>query len=160
MGGRRLIGLCGWAGCGKDYLASQLGWHRAAFADELKSDVCKLLDILPSTLEKNKAKYRKLLVAYGETKRADDLDHWIGRIKLVDGVDGVDTVITDLRYPNEARWVIGQGGKVIYVHRHGIFPANPEEQKSVAELLGKYEHTVLYNDEGAIERLKVIAEAA
>lgn len=150
----RLIGLTGFARSGKDHLARAIGWKRAAFADALKRDVAGMLGLTMEGLEGLKQKLRPLLVEYGKAQRLIDPDYWVKRIQFD---PEADTVITDVRYINEARWVKERGGIVVYVNRPGIEPANDEEANSIHELLAHtYHHGVTNEGEGGIERLREI----
>jgi hypothetical protein len=43
-------------------------------------------------------------------------------------------IITDLRYLNEAEWVVKNGGIVIRVERYGVKPVNDEELRSIRQI--------------------------
>ena len=57
-------------------------------------------------------------------------------------------VITDVRYPNECRWIRGLGGKVVFLNRPGVVPANEEEAGSIqAAVCANLIDLVVSNDE-------------
>lgn len=127
-----LVGVAGFARTGKDTLVQQIGWPRAAFADELKADLHTAVTGLGLDVNDpaHKEMARPLMVEYGRLGRKANPDVWISRLFL----PPVRAAIADLRYVNEARWVIRQGGLVVRLHREGYGPANEEEAESFAEL--------------------------
>lgn len=50
----------------------------------------------------------------------------------------VPVCLTDLRYGDEAAWVIGNLGHLFYIRRPGVEPANDEEARSINEVLQRY----------------------
>lgn len=138
-----LIGLTGYARAGKDTaaLGCAVSFKRMAFATALKKDVENMLKAsgidpyADFSLEDCKIKYRPLLVAWGQIKRAEDPDYWIKKIKITPSIASVENIIiTDVRYANEIEWIKEMGGKVILIARPEIGPANDEERKSFAEI--------------------------
>ena len=128
-----LLGLLGKKRSGKDtvanYLVSQHGFTRFAFADALKD---YLLDIDPPIdgrplsqiidrwgWEKAKEipQVRSLLQDTGSALRSLDPNFWIDIIR--EQVDAADTpvVISDVRLPNEATWIKDSGGALWRIHR-------------------------------------------
>lgn len=144
----RLIGLCGYARSGKDSVAEILsadyGFTRVAFADALK-DVAYLAD--PHFL-------RPLVDAYGwdaakkEPKVREFLQDLGVAVRLILGPDTwIDaalpdtkppfgspvqplTVVSDVRFPNEAAAIRERGGVVWQVVRPGVGPVNAHESES------------------------------
>ena len=137
-----IIGLCGYAGVGKDTAAANMpGWVRFAFADALKADLAPLLADIGCDLANpdHKAKARPLLVAWGATARAFAPDYWIERLFRAIGFHSANTggkqiVITDVRYSNEVQAILDLGGKVIRIRRSGYGPANSEEHTSFFQI--------------------------
>lgn len=135
-----IIGLCGYAGVGKDTAAELMpGWRRFAFADSLKADLEALLfDVgcdLSQSEHKNRA--RNLLVAWGATARAFKPDYWI--VRLLHTLEFAEKhlsisniVVTDVRYLNEVDALRRLGAVTIRIHRPGFVAANDEEFNSIA----------------------------
>ena len=142
-----IIGLCGNARSGKDTFCriaqifldkKKVGAARAAFADELKKDLddlCRHKIGFSAFTEdpENKEILRPLLVSYGtDIMRKLDENWWIERIDKTLGVHQqleLLPIITDVRYPNEMKWIQEEkNGVCIHLTRHGIGPANKEEK--------------------------------
>lgn len=156
-----VIGFCGYARSGKDTAAAALtrrGWVRVALADALKRDVAAAVGAslteaggreFPGFDDATKTRLRPLLVEYGRSLRALDPGHWIRRADAAVArarAQGHGVVVTDIRYHDEALWIQGLGGAVIYIDRPGTGAANAEERDSVAELLDKSPPKfILYN---------------
>lgn len=166
----KLIGICGYARAGKDTAADMIHdlsdgiyYRKAAFANVLK-DECNLMlsmvdDEFPDLhLEEDKIKYRDFLVFWGKFRREKFRpDYWID--KLVDSID-VDIedpdrglVISDVRYPNEAKWIKDRGGIVFYIDRPGVVAANYEEAGTIGEILEKKLYDIIIHNNGTLEDL-------
>jgi hypothetical protein len=160
-----VIGLSGVARSGKDTFFNLLEGelekqkcHRVAFADELKKDLRGLLleefniDVLNIKNDEEKKLIRPLLVSYGTLAREIAPDHWIKKIsKKVEKnyKDGLISVITDVRYPNEIDWVSSFDKSInIYIDRVGVGPANEEEAKNCPKLKLKSTHTITWETFG------------
>lgn len=132
----RIVGLCGYAGVGKDAICTALGWKRTAFADALKSHIDPLFP--EGTPKETK---RPVYVAYGRAMRTLDPNYWISCLSLL---QAPEICIADVRYVNEAKFILGLGGVVVRLHRKGVVPANEEEHVSIfqvcAELTGRVVH--------------------
>lgn len=179
-----LIGLLGYAGAGKDTVASLLpGFERRAFADKLRElalrinpDLCDNLNgctYLGSLVDYHgwdKAKreipeVRRLLQDLGQGAR-----EVLGDTVWIDAVlppalpgfpptgtyDTLDVVITDVRYPNEAERILALGGKLCVVVRPGVDPVNNHASEGYAQWIERFEHSVILND-GSIDDLKLQA---
>ena len=131
-----IIGLGSKAQIGKDYAAAQLRAYfsvqRIAFADALKDDLRFLFkqnnldfDMLISEPDIKKI-IRPLLVAYGHTMREFNDDIWVDRALKNRNLDAEVTVITDVRYPNEAKRLKELGGYYIDIETN-VPPANDVE---------------------------------
>lgn len=136
-----VIGVMGNARCGKDtaYLSIKdiffdLDVHRVAFADELKKECDGFLrdNIGISAFTESpeeKEIIRPFLVTYGtHVRRKLDPSCWIKKAEesMCYGEESIN-VVTDTRYPNEAKWVKKNNGLLIFLNRNGIEPANEEE---------------------------------
>jgi hypothetical protein len=138
-----IVGLCGYAGSGKSTLAGQLeDYDKVSFAAVLKEDVRKMLLTQGVTVDftdaEDKKEYRDFLVFWGAFKRKQDPDYWIKQLFLKNAELFADSsnriVIDDVRYANEARWIMSKGGMAIHVGRPCYGPANSEEADSITEL--------------------------
>ena len=137
------VGLCGFARVGKDTAAEHLvEYQRFAFADALKVEASKMMEAIGIEADWAdpvfKARWRPLLVALGAGRRSIDPDYWIKRLIFTLAANSIDKrdniVVTDVRYANEVRWILSQGGAVIRIERPGHEPANSEETRSFLEI--------------------------
>ena len=120
-----LIGISGKKRSGKNTVASILQElsvepvQELAFADDLKNDICKMLGVCREEIENDKAVYREMLQAYGvymRVKHGDD--YWVERtFKKIVYKENDLCIITDVRFPNEAKFIQSSGGYVIRVVR-------------------------------------------
>ena len=141
----KLIGITGFARSGKDTFFSCASSYldsinktssRYAFADVLKSECDPLtrqyagISCFTSN-DEEKALIRPLLVAYGtHLRRRINPNCWIDRISDEVGASLSQNhyvFITDVRFENEAQWILSEGGAVINVCREGVGAANPDE---------------------------------
>lgn len=147
----QLIGLCGFAGAGKNAIADAMAWPTAAFADSLKQDIDGLEGLVDLDLftgePSHKERLRPLLVAYGVAMRSFDRDYWISRLYYShESRKTGKCVITDVRYLNEARYILNHGGLLFYIHRPGIVAANDEEYRSISVIMSEIGPTVIENE--------------
>lgn len=146
----RIIGLTGAAGAGKDTVAGILGLHkRVAFADALRREVCDAFGVSGATslLTNRETKAvptpwlstrnctdagfckltpdhavwrspREIMQLWGtEYRRAQDADYWVKQVEpLLTG----PTVVTDVRFDNEANLIRRHGGEIWQVARPGF----------------------------------------
>ena len=150
-----ILGLCGAARSGKDTffefaekISKEEGvtLQRLAFADVLKEELDDFLltrfGISAFTdSSEEKSIIRPIMVAYGEAKRnLSKGTYWIDRVTPKaeqNKKDGIVSVVTDVRYLNELKWLKSMGGnegRSIYIEREGILPANEEEEKNDPDL--------------------------
>lgn len=133
-----LVALSGPARVGKDTLLRTrfAGYSRCAFADELKLRVSRTIGVSLGHLERNKARYRGLLVDVAEAAREADPDIWVKRLEQSRAweVRGDRNVVTDVRYVNEAQFLHDLGYEVWMLSRDGIAPANEVEARTLAEV--------------------------
>lgn len=140
----KIVGLCGFSRVGKDTASMHMpGYHRIAFADNLKARLRNILEDVCCDLTNpaDKEKARPLMVELGRTVRAFDPDHWIRQaFYRLDYYESQHFktpprfIITDVRYANEVQAILDKGGIVIRIHRPGYGPANLEEERSFAEI--------------------------
>lgn len=135
-----IIGLVGYAGSGKSTIARALAKIIRprpvimSFAGVLKEKVAEALDVPLDYIEANKPSIRPLLVEMGRTGRKVNPSMWIDYLDATRPRDML-TIIDDVRYLNEAAYITGRGGTVIYVGRTGVGPANDEEANSIGEVM-------------------------
>ncbi len=142
----KLIALCGAAGAGKDTVADILPARKLAFADALYREVAEAWGIEQHVLRCRETKEtpqerlalfrcaddnfvvdshfgdhwgvarspRQILQWWGDYRRAQDPDYFVKQMRP----DG-DTVITDVRFPNEAALVRQLGGQLWQIRRPG-----------------------------------------
>lgn len=168
-----LIALCGYAQAGKDTVAkilSEFGYYRVAFAGSLKEDLRGFvlthygLDV--GRVEgKEKEMIRPMLVAHGRIKREMNPNHWVElaevHMSLLRSIGASERfVISDLRYPNEAKRVKELGGEVWLVVRTGFHPANEEELTSISNIVGAELYDRFIDNSGSIDELRKSVEGA
>jgi hypothetical protein len=129
-----LLGLAGYAGCGKDALALAMapaGWSRVALADriravayDLDTTVAEAVDDTSWDEAKREVPYvREYLQFIGQVMRANlGPDVWLNAV--LEQLPLGPVVITDVRMPNEADAIKAAGGRVIRITRPGVGPAN------------------------------------
>ena len=163
-----LIGLCGYARSGKDSVADCMkGFKKLAFATALKREVQRMLDVSSEkggsvVDDKDKAKYRPMLVAWGQIKRSIKPDYWIRKLATTyNRICAEDIVITDVRYKNEIDWIHQMNGIVIMIARPGVGPANDEEKRSFGEILDSDKTGIDYTivNDGSLADLKLKTKA-
>ncbi len=157
----RILGICGFARSGKDEFGRVLvgkGFTRVAFADSLKQEISRHLGVTVETLEEEKAIWRPLLVEWGRGRRRLDPDCWIKRAS--ENLPAGDIVVTDVRYPNEAKWIWSLGGYLVRIIRPGVEAANEEERVSICHvdaIAGA--HTFWIDNNGTVQDLHEKAKA-
>lgn len=141
-----IVGLIGYAQSGKDTVASRLvdacNFKRYAFADNLRKALYKLNPVLsqygdgtPIRLAhhvdavgweraKKTAEVRRLLQEYGSTIREIDEWFWVRPVMNAINEHNRLSVITDVRFPNEAKAIRDAGGMLVRVVRPGVGPVN------------------------------------
>lgn len=144
----KLIGLTGLAHCGKDtaadILCAEFGYTKLAFADPLKKAVASIANEPVSNFYDNNLKEMPCPVT-GRTRRVtmqavgEGLRHilgqniWLANMACRLQTSPVGVVISDVRYDNEAKFILGHGGVVIKIHResaglHGAVGNHSSEQ--------------------------------
>ena len=144
------VGIIGRARSGKDtagaWFVEQRGYQRVAFADELKAAALRVDPIVQAyddredwgdgdlrlseavrldgwEAAKSNAEVRRFLQHLGASIRAIDPDFWLraALAKADEANDaGKSTVITDVRYPNEAAALRARGWHLLHIERPGI----------------------------------------
>ena len=157
---KRLIGLVGYSGSGKDSVAEELcrwgGYTRYAFADSLKALLLATdrtfgdsLERLEDWKRRGLHETREKLQRLGQTLRDYDEDFWV---KSMPATLADKAIITDIRYDNELDWVKKRGGIVVAVHRPGYGPVNDHKSETNTTRLLELADTTVTNN-GTIEEL-------
>lgn len=162
-----IIGISGVARSGKDTLANgfvrilkEIGVksQRLALADELKSECRSFIkktlniDVLNMTDEEKKI-VRPFLVFWGtHVRRKANENCWIDALEKRKKPDTL-TIVSDIRYQNEADWIKQSGGFLIHIARldqNGEFiqPPNEEEKENDPLLIEKSNISFVWNTFG------------
>ena len=144
----KIIGLCGFARSGKNSFADfivelgnesspPLSFKNVSFAyalrKELEGFVEQKLGISTFTEDpREKEIIRPLLVCWGTAivRNKIDKDYWVKKIKntvKMNRKTGITSIITDVRFTNEVKWIKEEGGVSIFLEREGVGPTNPDE---------------------------------
>lgn len=167
-----LIGLTGYAGSGKDtvreVLESKHGIDGLAFADPIRDMLTALFDtcgVDPEWMTKRELKeqdipqigasYRKLAQLLGtEWGRAIHSDFWLkiaaAKIAMYNEFDSLGSVISDVRFPNEAAWIKGNGGVIWKIIRPGVEPVRAHASE---DLIAGLPYDYVIDNRGTIEDL-------
>lgn len=161
-----LIGLSGKAGSGKDTVGACLvekhGFQRHAFADAVRH-LAKSIGWDGMKDERGRA----TLITIGMAGREYAADFWVSVLwGMLEGRHGPrptewpNIVITDVRFPNEARWVRNNCGRLWRVDgRQAVVSAGVAASESETALDDyKFEATIVNN--GDIAQLRGLVECA
>lgn len=143
----RLIGLCGYARSGKDEVAKILtdehGYQRVAFADALKDVayladrhfLAPLVDAYGWEAAKQEPRVREFLQDLGVAVRLTlGVDTWVNAaLSHYPYAVYPLTVVSDVRFPNEAAAIRERGGQVWRVTRPGTGPVNGHESETALD---------------------------
>ncbi len=167
-----LIGLCGYAGVGKDtaaqVLLEEFSFQRIAFADPIKGALLALDPLVPgpedgqycrlSEFAKDRSwseikefpEVRRLMQSLGTEvgRNLFDADLWVklAERKLESTLSVGDVVVTDVRFPNEARLIRGYGGMLVRVERPEFGPINEHVSDRASERW-TYDHKIDNDDD-------------
>lgn len=135
----QIVGLVGKKGSGKDTVAAFMGCKTIAFADPLRTVVQTLFDLSPELMvgaDKEKpgpmgVSYRRAMQIVGTEIVRKQIKDLLPELKVEDGQFWVEhvrrtlqkmhaegerkVVITDVRFPNEAKAIVDMGGRLIHV---------------------------------------------
>ena len=164
-----IVGMCGYAGVGKDTAADalvRLGFFKLAFADMVRGLAMPIAHYFGLDLNNRKDKeiLRPILVDIGRIGRQIKHDMWIKPVMTyIDEHPGLDFVIPDIRYHNEADEILKRDGLIFYIERPNYGPANDEEYHSIEIIkqLLKDDLIYIYNNRDVKtlqERIKEIVE--
>lgn len=150
----QLVGLCGYAGAGKDTVADYLvrahGYKKLSFADPMRAMLGTLLDVCGIDrawlTDRDKKElpvpglgvsYREMAQTLGtEWGRGLYEDFWleVARTTARNQPDA-KFVVSDVRFPNEAKWLRDADGRLFYISR-GVPPVRKHVSEQHAETLG------------------------
>ena len=145
-----LIGFSGYARTGKDEASKALeefGYKRVAFADKLRNFLYALNPKVSGNVRVRDVILTHGWAGYKDTRYGSEIRSLLQKLGTEAGrnvmgeniwVDatlaGLDPqgkyVITDCRFPNEARAVQESGGKLYRIHREGVGPANDHSSET------------------------------
>ena len=136
-------------------MLEELGFQRIAFADPIKKALLALDPLIPSPQEgqflrlseyaeshswseiKEYPEVRRLMQVMGTEvgRNLFDPDLWVklAKRKLESTLSVGDVVVTDVRFPNEARLIRGYGGVLVRVERPGFGPVNEHVSDRASE---------------------------
>jgi hypothetical protein len=156
-----IIGLTGRAGAGKDtvahYLVERYGFAQLSFAEPLREMLCALLEhagidhayvtepalkaqLIPGLGVSARTLMQTLGTEWGRQLIASDL--WVRLLELNAGMPHGPVhdrlVISDVRFLNEAAWVVQHGGVVCGINREMEMPTGPlhESEANLAAICG------------------------
>ncbi|MFF3015849.1 hypothetical protein [Streptomyces sp. NPDC057939] len=175
-----LVGLAGFARSGKDSAAQALvegGWRRDAFADRLKDFLLRQNPLVPAHPDTPPYRLVNLIAAYGwegakekfpEVRRllhttGSDAgrvtlgeDVWVNALFKDHEPEREALVVSDVRFPNEARAIQSRGGVVIWIDRPGVGPAKDQHGLPYVSEIGlrnwKFDATLM--NDGTLEDLR------
>lgn len=161
---RRVVGLVGRAGAGKDTLADRLcatvQFNRRAFADPLRAAVKAITgwkDIMFTPEFKNKVdpfwgkSPRQFMQHLGQSMRLLQQDVWIKAFEawLADQPVHIPLVVTDVRHPDEVECIRSLGGLIVNVRR-GEADMQPVEHVS-EEMAASFSNSTSWWSDAAFE---------
>jgi hypothetical protein len=169
-----IIGLTGYAQSGKDTLANILveeyGFKRVAFADKIRQFLYEvnpmvgcspsgylkdLVDLVGWDAAKQEPQVRRLLQDLGVgARKVFGEEFWIDRA-LASIFREENTVVTDVRFTNEADMIKHQDGQVWRVKRNNVSAVN--SHVSEHEMDG-YAVDQIFTNNGSVEDLKTLLQ--
>lgn len=143
-----LIGVAGYGRTGKDTVASLIRElardvvkiKTYKFADKVREEcavACAEIGIDPWTEDPvEKERIRPWMIDIGAGRRDEDPGFWIKALDktMTQDKESDIKIVTDVRYQNEADWIMGQRGILILLHRRGFEALNAEEARQTSRL--------------------------
>ena len=175
----RLIGITGKAGSGKDtladYIASKYGARKMALADPIK-EILNSLFGFPASAWKDREWKEKVAPMIGHSPRVliqslgtqwgrmINEDLWVSKLvaKWRES-DGALTIVPDIRFDNEAVFMLRSGSMIIRIDRNEVEPvAQHESENGVQDQLvhltiennGTFEDLFAAFDEAIVKHVK------
>jgi RecA/RadA recombinase len=110
------VALCGRAGSGKSHIARELVTSGACPGGVVSLTTALKNDLAVLGVSKGQPFARDMMIAYGQNRRAIDVDYWIKRLGESLHEDwGRGIVCDDLRFPNELAHFRGLGFLIVRV---------------------------------------------
>ncbi|MFF7361070.1 hypothetical protein [Streptomyces sp. NPDC008125] len=178
------IGLIGHAQAGKDSVAGRLhqryGYQRVAFADRVRAAALRTDPLIPtsygvhtrlSTLVRAvgwdyaKTTYpevRRILQTVGQTVRDTDPEFWVRAARPAISAAhelGLPVVVSDVRYANEARWLLDNGFSLIRVTRPGAGLSGDAGRHESETELDSWATDLTIGNTGSLEDLNAIVDS-
>ncbi len=160
----KIVGLSGFKRTGKDtaagYLHSHHGLMPFAFADNVKKTAMAMFGLTgmqvygthgydrEQVLPEWGISVREILQKVGTECGRDifGMDIWIKRLQVdINAIPGIPYLVSDVRFDNEAKWILDSGGIVIDIQREGCNPDGHRSESGITEF--NYQ---VYND-GTLE---------
>jgi len=168
---RRIIGLTGPAGSGKDLAASMLPARRIAFADAIYEGLAAMLGVPEYVLRDRERKENPLPIGKSPRQLLQTLGTDWGRNLVSELIwlevafwrwekataNGFPVIVApDVRFANEARLIHDQGGEVWLIHRPDVAPvaAHPSEAGIPLAMIDR-----LVVNSGTVDQLRERVEA-
>lgn len=166
-----LIGIAGKAGSGKDtvgnYLQSHYGFAPVAFARPIREMLSAIGIPEPAREDKEKImpdwgfSYRRAAQMLGtEWGRALSPTFWsdmMERSLETDARLGLSTVITDVRFENEAEMIRRRGGHIVHLLGRSYETDNAEHKSEAGVMLHPNEDSIIHNN-GSLQALYAIVD--
>ena len=168
---KRIIGITGAAGAGKDtladYLVEQHGFVKVSFAAALKDGLCAIFGWDKSLLNDREWKER-VLPDIGKSPRQlmqtigtewgrecvhKDLWLILARTRIASSAQSV--VLSDVRFDNEAQLIRELGGSVWHLKRSGISSVAAHSSETP---VGETEEDIVVNNNGSVAELFALVD--
>lgn len=140
FGGYSRVGKDTGAALVKESVREDVSVRCYKFADKVREECVGIgqeLGIDPWTEDPvEKEVIRPHMIDIGMQRRAEDPGYWVKSLQRTmaeDTAPGI-RIVTDLRYKNEARWLLGEKAILIILHRHGFGALNQEEERETSKL--------------------------
>jgi len=101
---------------------------------------------------------REIMQDYGAFYRTIDNEFWVKNLfRVIEDKEYTNVIVTDVRYINEADYILNNGGYVIRVERENKDTVHNEQHPSEVELdgYGRFDYTVINN--WTLDHLKLAA---
>lgn len=169
----KLIGLAGPAGCGKDTVAQILcdtqEFRRVSLADPIRQGIFTMLGIPEEHLTDRELKELPMVELCGKSPRqamqtlgtewgrncidphlwlkvAERKVEYIRRLAATGNACINGIVISDIRFPGEAKWLREQGGQIWHIRRPNNPNATKAEHESEIPLIPEEGDSFIIND--------------